>query len=684
MEKLFGATRPSSENQGRFNDPVPRPQASPPPPRQTLAVCLSLAALVWAVFGQTLHFDFVSYDDPSYLYQNPVITQGLTLSGIGWLFTHSNVGTWFPVTDVSHQLDWQLYGANAGGHHLTNVLLHTAATICLFLVLNRLTRRFWPAAVVAASFAVHPLRVESVAWVVERKDVLSGLFFMLTLWAWTCHVEKISPPPGSADVARPGRRFTSGYWLALLFFALGLMSKSMLVTLPAILLLLDFWPLNRLTLRSPLPIWLGLIVEKTPFLLLSIATAIVTLRTQTGAMTIAHASTRFARASNALLAYADYLGHMLYPVGLTVVYAPPPASPVLWQVGLATLLMLAVTAAALLWHRQHPWLLVGWLWYLGMLLPVIDIMQAARNVHADRYTYLPQIGFCIIIVWGALALSASWRHRQVLRIAGAITLILALAVGAFIQTGYWKNSLSLWTRALACKSDQAFIHNTLGSFLLNSGDVRAAVQHFEKSLQLDADNPDAHVNLGIALVVQENRPAAIQQFEQALQLNPFSSDAHYNLGVALAAQGQTAEAIQHLRRALELNPNHAGAHYALGVALAGQDDWDEAIPQYDQALHLKVDRTDAQYITAVALATDQKWSAAIVLYRQVLAARPDFAEAHNNLGIALTSLGKSDEAKLEFQQALTLAKTQGNAALAESISTRLKSIPSHAISKPAP
>jgi len=509
--------------------------------------------------------------------------------------------------------------------------------------------------------------------------VLSGLFFMLTLWAWASYVEKLGSPPHSVDIARSTRRFTSAYWLALLFFALGLMSKSMLVTLPAILLLLDFWPLNRLTLRSPLQTWLGLLAEKTPFFLLSIATAIVTMRTQSSAVAIAHGSTLFSRASNALLAYAYYLGHMLYPVGLTVVYAQPPASPALWQLGLAAFLLLAITAVALFWCKKHPWLLVGWLWYLGMLLPVIDIMQAARNARADRYTYLPQIGFCIIIVWGALALSASWRHRRVLQAAGAITLILGLAVGAFIQTGYWKDSVSLWTRALACKSDQAFIHNSLGGFLLNSGDIRAAIPHFEKSLQLDPDNPEAHVNLGIALVVQTNRPAAILQFEQALQLNPFSSEAHYNLGDALATQGKADEAIQHFRRALQLNPNYAAAHYALGVALAVQDKWDEAVPHYEQALHFKVDQTDAQYITAVALATEQKWPEAIVLYRQVLEARPDYAEAHNHLAIVLAAKGQSNEARAQFQQALNLAKAQGNRSLAESIRVQLKSVPTNTI-----
>jgi tetratricopeptide (TPR) repeat protein len=643
-----------------------------------------LAALVWAVFGQTVHFDFVSYDDPPYIYQNWLITGGLNWANIGWLFTHSNTGTWFPVTDISHQLDWQLYGANAGGHHLTNVLLHAATVVCLFLVLNRLTRRFWPAAVVAALFAVHPLRVESVAWVVERKDVLSGLFFMLTLWAWAAHVEKLA----AADAPHSSLRFTRDYWLALVFFALGLMSKSMLVTLPAVLLLLDYWPLNRLAARSANPtrslfrVWLDLIMEKIPFLLLSLAICAITVATQKSVVTIAHSLSLPARIGNALLAYVEYLEHMIYPSGLTVVYAHSSAGPLSWQAGLAALLLLAISAAALIWRKTHPWLMVGWLWYLGSLLPVIDFMQAGQNARADRYTYLPQIGFCIIIVWGALALSASWRHRQVVQAACAITLVLGLSVGAYIQTGYWKDSLSLWNHALACKSDRAFVHNTLGGILLNAGNSREAIPHFEQSLQLDAANPEAHVNLGIALAVQGNRPAAIQQLELALQLNPFSSTAHYNLGDALSVLGKTDEAIQHFQLALKSNPNYSAAHYDLGLVLATQGKWDEAIPHYEQALHLKVDRTDAEYITGVALGTQQKWAEAIALYQHVLEARPDYAEAHNHLGIALAAQGKTDEARMQLQQAMTLAKAQGNTALAESIRTRLES--TNTIVKPAP
>ena len=637
-------------------------------------VCLFLAAAIWFVFGQTLHFEFVNYDDPAYIYQNPIITQGLHWHGIVWLFTHVNAGTWFPVTDLSHLLDWQLYGANAGGHHLTNVLLHTATSILLFLVLRKLTRAFWSAAFVAAVFAIHPLRVESVAWVVERKDVLSGLFFMLTLWAWTRYVQKRKLNAGRSN-------FTQDYFLAMTFFTLGLLSKSMLVTLPFVLLLLDYWPLNRWPAGensapgSRLKLRLGLILEKMPFLLLSAADCVVTVLTQKNAVLIAQSSTVFGRVGNALLAYVTYLDHLIYPVGLTVAYAHPDISPSLWRVGWAVALLAAISVGVLAGRRKHPYLVMGWLWYLGMLLPVIDIMQAAHNARADRYTYLPQIGVTILITWGAVELCTSLRHRRIVLGFAASVILASLLVDACIQTSYWQNSEALWTRALACKSENSFAYNTLGNVLAGQRKWMAAARDFERALQIEPDYVEAHVNLGVALAAQDKPDEAIRQFERALQLNPYSADAHYNLGDALVDQGKPEQAIPHFEQALQIRPGYAEARYDWGFALAIQGKWDAAIPQYEQALKLNLDKTDAQYMTAVALATQKKWAEAIALYEQVLQRRPDYAEARNNLGVALAGQGKLAEARQQFQQALTLATAQNNPTLAASVRLRLKSYP---------
>jgi protein O-mannosyl-transferase len=651
----------------------------------TVAVCLFLAAIIWAVFGQTLHYEFVNYDDPSYVYQNPMITQGFSLHGIVQTFTHVNVNTWFPVTDLSHELDWQLYGSNAGGHHLTNVLLHAATTILLFLVLRKLTGVFWPAVFVAAMFAIHPLRVESVAWVVERKDVLSGLFFMLTLWAWARYVEKRSKIESqrlngaSASFPLDPRRWPLDYYLALAFFALGLMSKSMLVTLPFVLLLLDYWPLNRMSFdatcasRPRLREWLGLILEKIPFLLLSAATCVVTVLTQKNAIVIAQSLTFPWRVGNAMLAYTDYLGHMIYPVGLAVAYSQSEANPSIGRIVLSALILLSISAGTIAGRGKYPYLVVGWLWYLGMLLPVIDIMQVAQNARADRYTYLPQIGLYILMTWGAVEFCSSWRYRRAVLGFVATAILAGLLVDSYIQTTYWKNSISLWTRSLACTAENSFAYNTIGSALVAQKKWDEAIQNFERALKIKPDYVEAEVNLGVALVNQDKRDEAIPHFVRALQLNPNSAEAHYNLGDALANQGKEIEAIQHFESALQLKPDYAGAHYDLGLALGTQGKWPEAIQHFDQALQIKLDNTDARYILAVALATQKKWDEAVGLYQQVLQVKPDFAEAQNNLGIALASQGKSAEAARHFQQALTLATAQGNTALAETIRTRLKS-----------
>jgi tetratricopeptide (TPR) repeat protein len=353
------------------------------------------------------------------------------------------------------------------------------------------------------------------------------------------------------------------------------------------------------------------------------------------------------RIGNALLAYTDYLGHMFYPVGLALAYPHEGTTLPAWRVGLSALLLLMISAGAIAGRRKYPFLLVGWLWYLGMLLPVIDIMQAGINARADRYTYLPQIGLYIAMAWGAVELFHSWRYRRAVLGSIAVAILAGLLAGAYIQTGYWKDSISLWTRTLACTPESSFAQN----------------------------------NLGNALVAQEKWAEAVQHFERALQLDPDYAQAHLNLGVALANQGKRDEAIQHFERALQLKPDYAQAHYDWGIVLATRGKWDEAIPHYEQALHLKLDYTDAQYISGVALATQKKWAEAIELYERVLQSKPDFAEAHYNLGIALASQGKSVEAIQHFQQALTLATAQGNTALAKSIRTRLNSYPP-ALSQP--
>lgn len=653
-------------------------------------VCLLLAALVWTVFGQTIHFDFVNYDDPTYVYNNFAVTQGLNWHSMGWLFMHSNGSVWFPLSDISHQLDWQLYGMNAGGHHLTSVLIHVATTILLFCALRELTGTLWRAAFVAAVFGIHPLRVESVAWVAERKDVLSGLFFMLTLLAWARHVKKISPmekcaADNSIFCALNFRRWTTGYILALIFCALGLMSKSMLVTLPLVLLLLDYWPLQRWPVnelwfsRRQLKAMLDLLLEKIPFLILSAATCAVTMLTQDKVVAVMKNLTIPWRIGNALQTYVDYLTHLIWPVGLTVAYSHNQTYPFVWKICLAVLILAAITTAIIAARRRHPYLATGWLWYLVMLLPVADIVQISLNARADRYTYLPQIGLVIMLAWGVTEFSARWRQREIILGVAATAVIAALASAAYVQTTYWQNSFSLWTRALACTEENSFAHNTIGSALAAQGKWNAAIQHFQKSLRISPDVSSTEANLGVALVNTGHRADAIPHFQRAVQLDSENANAHCNFADALASEGKNDEAIRHFEQALKFQPNYPEADYGLGLALAREGKWDEARSHYERAMHTQLDAADTRYISGVALATQKQWSEASQLYAAALQLKPNFAEAHYRLGIALDAQEKPAEALLHLQQAMSLATQQGNSTLAESIRNEIKN---HAAAQP--
>jgi protein O-mannosyl-transferase len=562
---------------------VPLPWARSQPHNRwlSLVICLFLALAVWAVFGQTLYYEFVNYDDRLNLYENPAVARGLSLQGIVWAFTHVGDREWYPVTWISRMADLQLYGMNAGGHHSTNVLLHTASTILLFLVLRRMTGRIWPSAFVAAVFAIHPLRVESVAWVTERKDVLSGFFFMLTLWAYVRYVEKSMVGDQQSVISNEGttdhaRRITLHgslfYALSLLFFALGLLAKTMLVTLPFVLLLLDYWPLRRLQLNTPRSTRnispTALLLEKLPFFALAAAGCVATLLSQPGAQELSHGLTLPWRIGNALMAYADYLGHMVYPVGLAVGYAPPPPHLPAWRVGLSLMILAVIWAGVLAGCKKQPYLLVGWLWYFGMLVPVIGIMQAGINARADRFTYLPQIGLYLGVAWGAANLCRGWRHGRALLASAAAAIVAALLAGAYVQTKHWKDSISLWTRAVACTPTNQIAHNNLGILLAGQGRLDEAVQHFQRAVQLKPDYAKAYYNLGSALGRQGKLLEATQQFERAVQLSPGYLQARMNLASALAAQGNLNEAVQHFQQALSLA--QAQNNPALAEAISNQ------------------------------------------------------------------------------------------------------------------
>ena len=546
----------------------------------------------------------------------PVVQKGLTWEGFRWALTYGGIGHWHPLTWLSHMLDCQFYGLNAGGHHLTNVLLHTATVILLFLLLRQMTGCLWRSAFVAAVFAVHPLRAESVAWMAERKDVFSGLFFMLTLAAY---VRYVRCPPSMIR-----------YGSVVLCFALGLLSKNMLVTLPFVLLLLDYWPLNRLPEFSS-GILLRRVIEKAPLFVLTMASCVITFLVPEKLTGYPHLPLGL-RLENAVVSYVTYLWQMIYPSGLACLYPNPTTGLPYWQAAGAAGLLLAVSGMVWAFRRSRPWLLVGWLWYLGMMIPVIGIVQISYYAHADRYTYLPQIGVYLAIVWAVAGLTTTWRYRGQILATVASIIIIALAVCTWRQISYWKNDESLWKHAIACTRGNYIAQNNLGYDLAAHGQTGEAVEHYQKALQINPNCVDCNNNLGTALLNQRRLEEASAHYHQALDKDPAFAEAHNNLGIVLTKQGRPVEAIEEYRKAIELNPDRAEFYNNLGNLLAAKGQTSEAIEQFQRVLEVKPDYAKAHYNLANVFAAQGRLDEAIEHYRRALERMPDFAHARYQWG----------------------------------------------------
>jgi tetratricopeptide (TPR) repeat protein len=636
------------------------------------AVCLFLAAITFAVFGQTLGHEFVNYDDGLYVYDNPAVVAGLSLKGIEWAFTHIVASNWQPLTMMSHMLDCQLYGLSPGGHHLTNVLLHTASVIVLFLVLRRMTGLLWRAAFVAAVFAIHPLRVESVAWVAERKDVLSGLFFMLTLWAYTRYAQKQmrSASPGPV----PAAWFRSfDYYLVLSLFSLGLMCKPMLVTLPFVLLLLDRWPLRRACSHAGAESWPGshLFVEKLPLLGLAVASCVVTILAQHAAIRSSEELALPLRVGNALISYVAYLRQMLWPSDLAVLYPLASTGVEYSRVVLSLVVLVGISAGCVVLGRRCPYLPTGWLWYFVMLLPVIGIVQVGLQARADRYTYLPEIGLSLSLTWAVAELCAPLRFRRVVAGGSAAIILGTLLVCARTQTSYWRNSELLWTHTLACTSENAVAHNDLGQALFQKKRVDEAIVHFQRALQIKSDYAEAHHNFGNALLQKGRLDEAMVQYQQALDGNPEDARSHNNLGYGLLQKKRVDEAIVHFLRALQIKPDYAEAHYNYGDALLQRGRAHEAIGHYQEALEIKPDSVGVLNHLAWLLATypDAHMRGGI---QAVTYAEHACELTHHRVPALLTTLaaayaeaGRFDDAIGAAQEAYALARAAGEGDLLE-------------------
>jgi len=524
-----------------------------------IGISVFLIALTWAVFAQTGGFQFVNYDDPLYVLENAHVRAGLTARGIGWAFTHVHSQNWHPLTTMSHMLDCQVFGVNPGAHHLVNVLLHSVAAALLFILLVQMTGHTWLSGFAAAIFAIHPLRVESVAWIAERKDVLSGVFFMLTLIAYAAYTR---------------RQSVGRYVTMAILFACGLMSKPMLITTPIILLLLDYWPLSRGQRsddrgqkRSAIA---RLIVEKIPLFALSLGSAFATLWAQNFAL----GSTEFLplrwRISNAVFSYFEYVRQMFWPSDLIPFYVHPEGRLETWRLLLAAIIVTGVTTVALIRRRQNPYLFVGWFWYLIMLVPVIGIVQVGLQGHADRYTYLPQIGLDLALVWltwdltkGCLSRRSdsakAERHQQIVLGAAGVFLIGTLSILSWKQTTHWRDTEVLWRHTLAVTPDSDVAHAGLGGILFVRGRIDESIDHYERALRLRDGNVAAHFGLGRALAAKQKTDAAISHFQKALSIQPDYVGASNDLGVLFASKGEIKEAVAAWEQSLSFDPDNADA-----------------------------------------------------------------------------------------------------------------------------
>jgi tetratricopeptide (TPR) repeat protein len=571
-----------------------------------IAIGLFQVVIICLVYWQVLDHGFLNFDDNRYVSENANIQKGLTFEGISWAFSQSHASNWHPMTWLSHMLDFELYDLNPFGHHLTNLLFHIANTLLLFGVLLKMTGALWRSGLVAVLFAIHPLNVESVAWIAERKNVLSTFFWFLTLWAYTGYVKAKS---------------IRSYLLVALCLVLGLMSKPMLVTLPFVFLLLDFWPLKR---WGHTETFSRLLIEKIPLFLLITMTSIATYMVQKGggALRTAEFSSFYFRSANALVSYFEYLRKMVWPSDLSVFYPHPGDSLPTWKVLVCTVLLVGITIWVVKGIRSVPYLAVGWFWYLGTLVPVIGIVQVGEQAMADRYMYIPMIGIFIALAWGLSDLMKNGKQKLFPILAG--TVIPILVVLAWVQVSHWNNGITLFKHAISVTENES------PSFVI------------------------AYNNLGYALASEKRYEEAVLQYRQGIKINPHYSKAHNNLGHALSEQKKYAEAIGYYQKAINIEANYAEAYNNLANALGQMGKLEESIVHYNKAIHFKSDYAEAHYNLGIALGKQGQPKGAIVQYRKALQIKPDFVLAHNNLASLLGQRGDSEGAIKHYQQAITL------------------------------
>ncbi len=614
---------------------------------RTLLIYLLLVVSVLLVFWQVSECEFVNYDDNVYMIENPHVNRGISLESVVWAFTQPHCSMWHPLASLSHMLDCELFGLNPSWHHLTNLLFHTASTLLLFGILKRGTGVVWPGAFVAAAFALHPLNVESIAWIAERKNVLSAFFWMLTIAVYIRYAQR-------PNVVR--------FLLLVLVFSLTIMAKPFVVTLPFVLLLLDYWPLGRFkwhrqdgTGKLAKSVW-HLVAEKIPLFILSAILSVITYlaQQQGGVMEEGRKFSLVVRIANALVSYAGYIGRMFWPRRLAVFYPHPGDTVSIQAAVVGAVLLVVVSVFVFRLGRRYKYLPVGWLWYLGTLVPVIGLVQVGNQAMADRYAYLPLIGLFIIVAWGAADLPARWRYRKMVLGVSAAAVLLALGICSRLQLRYWRNTIALFEHTLAVTDNNYMAHFCLIAPLREQGKFDQANKHNREALRIKPDWAKAHNAMGDALLESGRVNEAIGYLTEALRLRPNFAAAHNNIGVAFNRRNEIDKAIAHCARAVQIAPERADTHYNLGIALMRKGRLNDAIGCWLETVRLDPDNHRARNNLGTAFYQQGRIDLAIAHWKEAARLNPDDPMVHNNLGEVLAAQGRLDEAITEYREVLRI------------------------------
>ena len=607
--------------------------------RLNLMFCLFLTLVIVIIYGQVGSFDFVDWDDGLYVTKNVYVQKGLSVEGVIWAFTTPHAGSWQPITWLSHMLDSELYGLNPAGHHYTNVAFHTANTLLLFIILFRMTGALWQSAFVAALFAVHPLHVESVAWVSERKDVLSTFFGLLMIGAYYHYIK--TP-------------HFKNYLLVIIFFSLGLLAKPMVVTFPFVLLLLDFWPLKRIRLKNNYDLkserstYYGskinfqLIVEKIPLFILAVIQCTLTfiIQRRDGIMVPLEVLSLKTRIANTLVSYVDYVLKTFWPHNLAYYYPYSIDTFSVWQICGAALLITSVIFGAIYLSRQYSYVLVGLFWYFVTLVPVIGLVQVSDQAMADRYTYIPLIGFFIIVAWGVPDILKQWQYRKTFLCVSAAIILSLLTTRAFFQTRHWKNSVTLFENAVKINENNYHALNNLVTALTGNGKYHDAFLYLNRALKTDPQKVHLRMNLANVLFLQSKPDKAISLYREILQTDTKNADVHYNLAYVLSAQGKLEEALSLYKETLRIDPEYLKAHYNLGNIYFNQGKTAEAFMHYAEIIKIKPDYVQAYNKLGFILFKQGKFKEAGVFFSKALQIDPSFSEARANLDIVRKRMSK--------------------------------------------